>query len=251
LKNKIKISAVSYLNTLPFIYGLEHSDIIKSIEMSRDYPALCAQKLINKEVDLGLIPVAEIIKIRDPQIVSRYCIGAVGKVNTVVLLSEVPFHEIESILLDYQSRTSVNLLKILLKQYWKIRIPLVDTSNGYEKEIKGKTAGLVIGDRVFSLMSAFEYVYDLSEIWLKYTGFPFVFAAWVSNETLPDTFLEDFNKALEFGLENRDKVIEIYKKENPESKVDIETYLKTDIRYTLDDDKRKGMNLFLDLLKTI
>jgi chorismate dehydratase len=251
LKDLIKISAVSYLNTLPFIYGLEHSAIIKRIELSRDYPALCAQRLINKEVDLGLIPVAEILKIKDARIVSEYCIGAVGKVNTVVLLSEVPFERIECILLDYQSRTSVNLLKILLKHYWKKEILLVNTSRGYEKEIQGNTAGLVIGDRVFSLMYEFDYGYDLSELWLKYTGYPFVFAAWVSHEALPDAFVNEFNKALEFGLQNRDKVIEIYQKGNPDSKVDIEKYLKTDIRYSLDDEKREGMNLFLKLLKTI
>lgn len=245
----IKISAVSYLNTLPFIYGLEHSEIIKKVELSRDYPALCAQRLINGEVDLGLIPVAEISKIKAPRIVSDYCIGAVGKVNTVVLYSECPFEEIENILLDYQSRTSVNLLKVLLKHYWKRSIPLIQTSEGYEETIKGRKAGLVIGDRVFTLMNTFDYVYDLSEIWLNHTGFPFVFAAWVSNEELPDPFIKEFNDALGFGLENRDKVIARYKIENPSSKVDIERYLMTDIRYSLDSEKRKGMSLFLELMK--
>ncbi len=249
MREKIKISAVSYLNTLPFIYGIEHSPLIDEIELSRDYPSLCAKRLINKEVQLGLIPVAEISKIQDPQIVSKYCIGAEGKVNTVALFSNCPMEDIHTIMLDYQSRTSVNLLKILLRDYWKKDIQLVATEAGYEKKIISNTAGLVIGDRVFSLAGQYLFQYDLSEIWLKHTGLPFVFAAWVSNCRLPESFIHAFNAALKYGLDHRNRVIEQFKKDQPDSQVNIEQYLMQDIRYCLDEDKRKGMALFLEMMK--
>ena len=113
---KYKVSAVSYLNTIPFIYGLKNSPIFDQIELSLDYPALCADKLLNNQVDIGLIPVATIPKIKNAQIISDYCIGSDGKVDTVCLYSNVPILEIESIALDYQSRTSIELLKLLLNE---------------------------------------------------------------------------------------------------------------------------------------
>ncbi len=252
MKTNIKISAVSYLNTLPFIYGLDnYKDFSKDVEIQKDIPSVCADKLINNDVDLGLIPVAEISKINNPKIISNYCIGAVGKVNTVLLLSDVPLKDIKQIFLDYQSRTSVNLLKILLKNYWKIKPEFKNTSGGYEDMISGTNAGLIIGDRAFEYSVKFKYVYDLSEVWMNFTSLPFVFAAWVANKELPQTFINNFNDALKKGLESKDLIINNYLKDNPNINFDIEKYLKQNISYYLDSEKRKGMDLFLKMLKSI
>ena len=252
MKAKIKISAVSYLNTLPFRYGIETSESLKGkIILSKDIPSVCSEKLINNDVDLGLIPVAEIGKINSPLIISNYCIGAVGKVNTVQLLSDVPLKDIKQIFLDYQSRTSVNLLKILVKDYWKIDPVFKNTSGGYEDKISGTSAGLIIGDRAFMYSENFKFVYDLSEEWMKYTSLPFVFAAWVANKEIPQTFIDDFNIALKKGLASKDLIINRYLKDNPNINFDIEKYLKQDISYHLDPEKKKGMNLFIKMLKSI
>ena len=56
--DKIRISAVKYANTYPFIYGLTESGFDKKIILETDHPADCAAKLINGKVDIGLIPVA-------------------------------------------------------------------------------------------------------------------------------------------------------------------------------------------------
>lgn len=252
MKTNIKISAVSYLNTLPFIYGLDnYKDFSKDVDIQKDIPSVCADKLINNEVDLGLIPVAEIRKISKPKVISNYCIGAVGKVNSVQLLSDVPLKDIKQIFLDYQSRTSVNLLKILVKDYWKINPDFKNTSDGYETMISGTKAGLIIGDRALEYSGKFKYVYDLSEEWMNFTSLPFVFAAWVTNKDLPRTFIDGFNEALKKGLESKDLIISNYLKDNPNIKFDIEKYLKHDISYYLDPEKRKGMDLFLKMLKSI
>ncbi len=252
MKPKIKISAVSYLNSLPFIYGLDnYKNFSEDVDLQKDIPSVCADKLINNEVDLGLIPVAEIKKINSAKIISNYCIGAVGKVNTVQLLSDVPLKDIKQIFLDYQSRTSVNLLKILVKDYWKINPDFKSTSGGYEDMISGTNAGLIIGDRAFIYSGKFKYVYDLSEEWMNYTSLPFVFAAWVSNKDLPQTFINDFNDALKKGLENKDLIINNYLKNNPNINYDIEKYLKHNISYYLDSEKKKGMDLFLKMLKSM
>ena len=141
----LKISAVSYLNTVPFIHGLKQSELIHSISLQLDYPSICADKLINGIVDLALVPVAVIPKLLQAHIISDYCIGANGAVDTVCLYSDLPITEIESIALDYQSRTSVALLKILLKEYWELKPEPIKADVGFEDNIKGNHAALVIG----------------------------------------------------------------------------------------------------------
>lgn len=240
----LKISAVSYLNTIPFVHGLKQSELIKIIDLQLDYPSICAEKLINGIVDLALVPVAVIPKLKEAHIISDYCIGANGAVDTVCLYSDVPIEEIESIALDYQSRTSVALLKILLNEYWQLNPELKKANVGFEENIKGNHAALVIGDRAFALNTKYAYIYDLSAIWKKMTGLPFVFAAWVANTKLPKDFIFSFNKALEKGLSNIDKALALEGDSYPNCK-NPEDYLNNKISYNLDVEKQKGMELFL------
>ena len=240
----LKISAVSYLNTIPFIHGLKQSELIKTIDLQLDYPSICADKLINGTVDLALVPVAVIPKLKEAYIISNYCIGANGAVDTVCLYSDVPIEEIESIALDYQSRTSVALLRVLLKEYWQYNPELKKANVGFEENIKGNHAALVIGDRAFALNTKYAYIYDLSAIWKEMTGFPFVFAAWVANTKLPEDFIISFNKALEKGLSNIDKALALEGDSYPNCK-NPEDYLNNKISYSLDIEKQKGMELFL------
>ena len=240
----LKISAVSYLNTIPFIHGLKQSELIKTIDLQLDYPSICADKLINGTVDLALVPVAVIPKLKEAYIISDYCIGANGAVDTVCLYSDVPIEEIESIALDYQSRTSVALLRVLLKEYWQYNPELKKANVGFEENIKGNHAALVIGDRAFALNTKHAYIYDLSVIWKEMTGFPFVFAAWVANTKLPQDFIISFNKALEKGLSNIDKALALEGDSYPNCK-NPEDYLNNKISYNLDVEKQKGMELFL------
>ena len=241
----IKVSAVSYLNTIPFIYGLKNSPIFNQIELSLDFPALCADKLLNNQVDIGLVPVAVIPKLQHPHIISDYCIGANGAVDTVCLYSDVPISEIESIALDYQSHTSVELLKILLREYWYLNPELKNAEIGFEDSIKGKHAALVIGDRAFALNTKHTYTYDLSAIWKQLTGLSFVFATWVAYRELPKDFIVSFNIALEHGLQNMDKAINLEGINYPNCN-NPSDYLNNKISYVLDAEKQKGMELFLN-----
>jgi len=106
------------------------------------------QMLVNDEVDIGLIPVAAIPDLPSYHIVGNYCIGAEGEIASVCLFSEVPMSQIETVYLDYQSRSSVALLKWLMKEYWGINPRIIQAiDESYRQEIKGTTAGLVIGDQ--------------------------------------------------------------------------------------------------------
>jgi len=247
---KTRISIVSYLNSKPFLYGIEHSDILSKIELSRDIPSKVAAKLSYNQADIGLIPVAGLRDLDEYHIVSNYCIGSVGKVKTVVLVSEVPLEEVEEILMDYQSRSSVLLAKVLARFFWKKKVNWENTcADFHNKSIKGTTAGVVIGDRVFDVEGKFPYCYDLSEEWQKYTGLPFVFAVWASNKEISVSVESEFNQALELGLENIEKLVEQETVNYPD--VDIRGYFRDNISFPLDEEKRKGMKKFLELAQKL
>jgi chorismate dehydratase len=244
---KVKVSTVSYLNTLPFLYGINNSQLLDKIELSLDIPSDCASKLINGEVDLGLIPVAVIPYLENYHILTDYCIGADGAVDTVALYSDVPLEEITNVYLDYQSRTSVQLVKVLANNFWNITPNWIDAKEGYEKMINSTSAGVIIGDRTFELENSFKYKYDLAEAWKSYTGLPFVFACWVSNKELPKDFIEEFNAALKNGVHNIENTLEA---SNPQSvsKDRLVDYINNKIDYVFDENKKIALAEFQNLL---
>lgn len=242
---KIKISAVSYLNSKPFIYGLQHADLINEIDLSLDIPSTCAQKLITDKADIGLIPVSAIPQLKEYYIISDYCIGAEGKVTSVMLYSQVPLNEIKKVLLDYQSLTSINLVKVLAKNYWKISPKWTPAEPDFETHINETTAAVIIGDRTFGLNNKYKYSYDLSEEWQKFTQLPFVFACWIANKKLPDTFISRFNNALKKGLDNRAVLINELKVKD-EYFTGLDLYLNNSISYDYDISKKQALQLFLD-----
>lgn len=246
----IKISVVSYLNSKPFIDGLERSDLLKEIDLQLDIPSVCAQKLIDGKVDIGLIPVAVIPLLPEYHIISDYCIGAEGKVASVCLYSDVPLNEITSVLLDYQSRTSVTLVKVLAENFWNIHPQWVKAEANYEENVAGTTAAVIIGDRTFGIENKYKYTYDLAEEWQKFTALPFVFACWVANKKLPESFISSFNTVLKSGLDNRPALIARLKAENRYN-TDIDTYLNKSISYDLTTAKKQALELFLSYLKKL
>lgn len=246
LKNKIKVGVVSYLNTRPMIYGLKLPPINTQIELIEDTPARLAEMLLSNKIDVGLIPVAVIPLLDEYFIVGDYCISAEGEVASVCLFSEVPMDEIQRIYLDYQSRSSVALLKWLIKEYWGINPEILQAEDeSFRNEIKGTTAGLVIGDRALEQRKISTYIYDLSSEWRSITGLPFVFAAWVSTKKLPDDFIAAFNRANSVGFDHLDEIIEGLDKDI----FDLKKYYTLHIQYKLDERRIKGMNLFIEYLK--
>jgi chorismate dehydratase len=245
---KIRVAAVSYLNTKPLLYGIRHHSVMNEIDLVEDYPAKIAQMLIEDKVDIGLIPIAATTKLIEWHVVGDYCIGTEGTVASVGIFSEVPMSDVETVLLDYQSRTSVNLARILLKEYWKKGVRLVDASGeDYRSEITGTTAGVVIGDRALQQRLRSKYIYDLGEAWKAHTGLPFVFAAWIANKPLPKDFEERFNEANRKGLNHLPEVV----KENDVSYYNLMDYYAKNISYRLNQKKKEALRLFLEKLTAL
>jgi chorismate dehydratase len=245
---KIKISAVSYTNTKPFLYGIQHTDIINKIDLSLDMPSDCAQKLIDDTVDIGLIPVAATLSLPEWHLVSDYCIGAVGAVNSVFIFSNCPIEEVQTLQLDPESRSSNNLAKVLLKNYWKLQPTLIANAPSYGELTDKHTAFVQIGDRTFGKADQYPYVYDLAAEWTAFTGLPFTFAAWIANKPIPPEFIEEFNHSLQYGLDHRKELFEEMTMRND---FDLKDYLINKIDYPLTQQKREALYLFLDYIKAL
>ncbi len=245
MDKRIRVGVVSYLNTRPLLYGIRRSGLMDKIDLVEDYPAHIAGMLLNDEIDVGLVPVAIIPQLKESYIVTDHCIGADAEVASVAIFSEVPMEQITTVLLDYQSRTSVNLAKVLLKEYWKKEVVFEDAGEDFRSHIKGTAAGVVIGDRALEQRTQSAYIYDLGLAWKKYTGLPFVFAAWVSNKPLGEDFEDAFNRANGYGLHHIDEVVA----DIDCNWYDMKTYYTKNISYRLDAEKRKGLALFLEKIQ--
>jgi chorismate dehydratase len=218
----------------------------EQIELVGDYPSRLAEMLMEGKIDLGLIPVAVIPELPAYHIIGDHCIGTEGEIASVALFSEVPMNEIEKVYLDYQSRTSVALLKYLMREYWGVSPQMIPaTDENYRDEIKGTTGGLVIGDRAFEQRKRSTFIYDLGSEWRSITGLPFVFAAWISTQPLPPVFIEAFDSANAEGLDHIDEIVAA----NPFGLYDLKKYYSLHVSYQLDERKRKGMELFLSGLR--
>ncbi|MCC7231375.1 MAG: menaquinone biosynthesis protein [Bacteroidia bacterium] len=243
----LNISLVSYLNSKPFLFGLQHGPEAQKFNVRIDPPSVCAEKLIDGTVDTGLVPVAILPELKSYQIISDYCISADGEVSSVLMLSETPLHQIKRVQLDYQSRTSVQLVQILSKEFWKIHPDWISSTEGYEQEIRGNTAGVVIGDRALEMKKNFPYVYDLSSEWKKMTGRPFVFACWVVVNKISEELRDSLNRSLGIGLKRIPEVLKEYGT-GPLTYENAEQYLEHFISFELDERKRQSMDLFLKYL---
>jgi chorismate dehydratase len=234
LSKRWRIGAVSYLNTRPFLQGIEQSGLIEQIDLVKAYPSQLAQSLIDDTIDIGLVPVAIIPLLKEPYFISDYCIGAEQEVASVAIFSDVPIDQIEKVYLDHQSRTSVELARLMMKLYWEKEVEWIEADPDYIEKIGGTTAGVIIGDRA------------LATAWKKYTGLPFVFATWVANKPIPEDFKKQFDAANAFGLNHLDEVIAGIGQE--EMIYDLKKYYTENISYTFTEEKKKGLDLFLKLL---
>ncbi len=240
----VRVAAIEYLNTIPFVYGLTHSSVKEQIELVPCTPSSAADKLLQGDIDLGIVPIATLPLSDRLKIVSDFCISAEGAVASVLLCSPVPLTEIEEVLLDKDSRTSGLLLQLLAENYWHISPKY--SSFDFEKEgIDPSRPTLLIGDKALSHSSEFEFCYDLAFEWISFTGKPFVFACWMTNKELDTAFLKNFNEALGYGvLHIKESVKSLCYNFSSDLAID---YLSNNISYKLTPEKKESVSLFLEM----
>lgn len=238
----IKIAVISYINTLPFRWGLHHYPFSYELELQHLTPSMVAQSVLNGSSHLGIIPTAVIPELGVENIVSDWCIGAVDSVKSVIICSNKPIAECRELYMDNHSRTSQLLARVLMKESWKIE-PKLHPFNYEREQIDLQKNYLLIGDKALKHRVSFKYVYDLALEWRRLKSLPFVFACWIASKPLESAFIEEFNSAMRFGVENIDKAIEWEK--NQFGAQFTQNYLTQNISYHLDSSKREGLREFL------
>lgn len=242
----IELCAVEYLNTKPFLEGITNKIAAENITVHLKIPSQCTEAFKKKECDIALIPVGSLIDFNEIHVLDKHCIGADGKVDSVFIFSQNPIEEIDNVILDFHSRSSNALSKVLMKNHWKKEVNFIQADEKYISEIKGKTAGVVIGDRAIAEKSNFKYVYDLAEEWKKMTDLPFVFAIWVFRPQLFETDqLKSLQNAFDFGIHNMDSIAEKWAKQFQMSTSDVQSYFKNSIDYNFDEKKQIALRKYL------
>ncbi len=240
-----RIAAVSYLNTIPFIYGIEHADNPLRAELLLTPPAICAKNFIEGNADIALLPAAVVPELTSYELLPDYCLGAVGPVRSVILFSYTPVSEVKRIFLDVHSRTSVQLVGWLAKNRWKIS-PEWYALDDYE-QVRYPQPGdafLMIGDKVFDYEGVAPYAYDLAVEWREATSLPFAFAVWVAKKGTPYEITDHLTEALTFGIEHTYEAVLHYGFDK--KPYDAYDYLTRNIDYLFDNEKHKALQKFWD-----
>ncbi len=249
---KIRVSAVRYINSYPFIIGLRDGEVAGMIDLEVCHPSECADRLIAGSSDLGLIPVAMLAGMPEWHLVGDYCLSTNGEVLTVLLVSNTPFEQVTTIYLDYRSRSSVTLCRILAARFWKRDFRWLPAPEEFViTAMQLGEAAVMIGDRCFEYARRFTHRIDLGLEWKRFTGLPFVFACWISARRLPDEFTRLFNKALEEGLARRNEAVTLLKEGASATPEEVIDYLSNNIDFRLDDRKREALALFIDYIREL
>lgn len=241
-----RIAAVSYLNTIPFIYGIEHEGNFRA-DLLLAPPAQCAENYISGKADIALLPAAVIPELKMTDIVTDYCIGASGPVRTVVVVSCSPIEKVRRIWLDAHSRTSVQLTGYLAKNKWNISPEWLHLEDYSLLDSPAETdAYLLIGDKVFDYEKRFAHSYDLAQEWRTLTHMPFAFAVWVARKGTSYEITDRLEHALTFGVEHIYEAVMESRFAGADNGVGAYDYLTRNIDYIFDDEKHRALKKFWD-----
>jgi chorismate dehydratase len=252
---RLRISAISFLNTAPLMWDFEHGDAAKDFEISYTIPSLCAEALAANEADIGIIPAITYAQIPGLVILPNIAIAAKDHVRSILLLSHKPVEEVRTVAADTSSRTSVALTQVLFAKFFGGPRQLTPHPPDLDAMLAAHDAALLIGDPALVVASAKSpyYIYDLAHEWRVRTGKPFVFAFWALRldalSRLPKgvNLTEVFQQSRDHGLQPES--IAALAKEWSErlglTQDEVTTYLTQNIHYFLDRENHSGLQLFL------
>ena len=251
-----RVCAVSFLNTVPLVWGIQHGPQADYFDLSFALPSECARQLAAGETDIGIVPVAALLD-GDYEIFRGTGIACHGAVRTILLISKVPFPQIRTIAMDVASRSSVMLARIVLEQTYGVEPEWHTQPADMIAMLADTDACLIIGDPALRLDPAVLrelgfHVADLGEEWMKLTGLPMVFAVWAGRKgTLTPKRERAFQQSYEFGKEYIDQIVEAEFEARGASKELVHEYLTSYIVFELGAREYQGMDAYLAQVKRI
>jgi chorismate dehydratase len=230
-----RIGSVPYLNARPLIFGLEE-------KIQLEVPGVLAGKLRMGEVDAALVPIAEYLQHPRYKIVPGIAIGSNGPTHSVYLAHKIPLENLQNILLDKASKASNLLLKVVLSEFFHLKIKYLSSGTADE-------ARLIIGDPALAQREAIlakgYQLLDLGEVWKNKTGLPFVFAFWAVQENKETGgYVDLLSTAKREGLSHLEEIIQNQHIVSPEI---ARNYFKENMKYNLGPQEIQGIEKFQNL----
>ena len=247
---RLRISAISYLNTAPLMWDFEHGDAGQNFDISYTVPSQCAAQLAEGTADIGIIPSAAYTAIPNLVVLPGVAIASKRPVRSILLVSKLPLEKIKTVGLDTSSLTSVALTRVLFEKWWGGARQFVSKDPNLEQMLRECDAGLLIGDPALQVDRSAYVTFDLAEEWIRFTGKPFVFAFWAMRQGAPVPAPLDlpaiFQKSRDHGLQprNLDQIATEWAPRIGLSEQAVKSYLTENIYYDLDQECLEGLHLF-------
>lgn len=248
-ENLFRVGAVSYLNTVPLVWGMLHGPQRTKVSLSFSIPSVCAEEVEDGRIQVGLVPVAEIAR-QGLEIVPGVGITCLGAVRSILLVSRVPLREIKTFAADASSRTSVQLARVILRERYGVEPAIHPELPIMETMLADADAALIIGDpalRIDPDKTGYECL-DLGVEWRALTGLPMVFAAWAGKPGLPIKALGEMTRgSYEYGKARLDEIVEAEHAQRGITRELALRYLGEYIRFEIGSAEQKGLDAFLEL----
>ncbi len=261
--NKLRIGKIQYANLFPIFHYLDRRCDISRYRFVKGVPSLLNKLL--REDDLDISPSSSIEYLRNKSkyvLLPCFSISSFGPIRSILLFSKYPLNELDGklIAVSSESETSSILLKIILKDFLSLncRFKSVNDRN-VKKTLSTFSAVLHIGDTALveakklsssGNQQAVPEIYDLGELWYKYTGLPFVFALWVvKNKTiqlkkeLVKTLSDDLIDAKKYAVSNFSSIAKDAPQRKWFSEKELVEYWKL-ISYDFTEKHLEGLKLF-------
>ncbi|HEX4783274.1 MAG TPA: menaquinone biosynthesis protein [Candidatus Sulfotelmatobacter sp.] len=249
---RLRISAISYLNTAPLMWDFEHGEAGREFDISYTLPSNCARSLAEGTADIGIIPAAAYAEIPDLLVLPELAIASRRAVRSILLVYKVPIEQVRTVALDTSSMTSVALTKVLFEKWLGGGRTFTAMKPDVDRMLAQHDAGLLIGDPALMVDRAGYHTLDLAEEWIRHTGKPFVFAFWaVRKNALRETSSSldlpaVFQNSRDHGLEpaNLNATAREWAPRLGISEAAVRAYLTENIHYQLDAGCLEGLRLF-------
>ena len=251
MSQALRVAAVSYLNSVPLVWGLVHGPHRERFAVTNMLPSLCADALRSGVADAGIIPSIEYQRIEGLQIIPGLSVSSSGPVRSVLLLSKCPLDQIRSVALDTSSRTSACLVQILMARHYHIAPKIVAHAPDLPAMLASCDAAMMIGDPALATDFPGLLVRDLADDWREMTGLPFVFAIWaIRSEALlagQVGLMAAFQESAAYALAHLEQIVPEEQARTGLAPELILNYLTNNIDFSLGDQNIAGLRRFYQL----
>lgn len=244
-----RLAASTYLNSAPLIWSFLQGSKRGHVDFVEAVPSRCAELLREEKVDGALVPVIEYQRIGGGFLVRDVCVGSQKEVLSVVLVSkDTELEHIRSVALDESSRTSATLVKIIFREFLDHEPAWTTRSPDLEEMLERNDAALIIGDPGMTFARAGLKVWDMANLWRKYTGLGFVFAMWmIADQAVEKARSVDFAGARDEGVAHIEEIVQSYRDKIPMPVQELRKYLTENIVFRVDQSMEQGLKLYFEL----